>query len=625
LKKTLPLIIMTTLLLSTAVQASFLDDVLQFFGLSSEETLSLETQTQLVSTSGSNSLEVIQEDTILNTTLTFLNATYIELEISIRDEASPPGGYKWDMALCNIDGVDTLQYQNEDTGGGFDNAFPITVIEQKISDFGLPSSWCNETSGQGYVLFSSGGKNQLPEKIRLLLPEDFQEASVYYGDGTGILIFSANKGLSRPETPHFITTLNGIQHTVAKDDGNDFHYLNDTSGWENAASVQVSSSTTKTQMIFVNSSQHVVMMDMNGGHQRLQFFSMPDNESYFQAGDFDQVLLRTGTNNVLEYGEFDAVFDENDIMHVCITTAEWEDVTTNDFLQYFNHTPGDTDPHNDDYINLSIDATNDVDYCQIYRNETTGDMIIFGTGNDENDIDYWVSNATENFTTRRNFHTGGHEFIDVTSCESDGNTHIFVSSRQTANEALQFLNATLNDLSNPTFQTLIDGTTGTYSDISIQASPGCENIFITFKNETVGDDPGMFMNSTDLGATWTEPIQIVTSDVNTGPFMDTKTRYSANFWETGIMNFTYTNATGVYVDHITFNPIPGDAAVAISYTDPSDVDNAVVERNWTYINLSVTNTSTIDTVTLDWNGTNITIWGDGLVGLWNLDGDVTDL
>jgi len=62
----------------------------------------------------------------------------------------------------------------------------------------------------------------------------------------------------------------------------------------------------------------------------------------------------------------------------------------------------------------------------------------------------------------------------------------------------------------------------------------------------------------------------------------------------------------------------------ISFTGQTDADNAVVTRNHTFINLSIVNHTTIDTVGIEWNGTNITVWGDGLVGLWHLNNDTLD-
>lgn len=78
-------------------------------------------------------------------------------------------------------------------------------------------------------------------------------------------------------------------------------------------------------------------------------------------------------------------------------------------------------------------------------------------------------------------------------------------------------------------------------------------------------------------------------------------------------------------NHTDFFPLAA-SSLNISFTTPTDADNTVTTngRNHTYINLSVTNRTTIDTVGVDWNGTNITVWGDDLVGLWHLNNDTED-
>jgi len=69
----------------------------------------------------------------------------------------------------------------------------------------------------------------------------------------------------------------------------------------------------------------------------------------------------------------------------------------------------------------------------------------------------------------------------------------------------------------------------------------------------------------------------------------------------------------------------GVTTLGINFTTPIDANNSFINsRNWTYINLSVINNNIGDTIIINWNGTNITVWDKNLVALWHLDNDTSD-
>ena len=103
-------------------------------------------------------------------------------EITINKKTGLSKNYKWNSVMCS-NNSNGLKYQNEDNNGGFTYATWINLPYQKISNFGLPATWCSETNNYGYVLFSSGSEKQLPKKYRINLTND---AWFYAGSGTEI-------------------------------------------------------------------------------------------------------------------------------------------------------------------------------------------------------------------------------------------------------------------------------------------------------------------------------------------------------------------------------------------------------------------------------------------------------
>jgi len=80
--------------------------------------------------------------------------------------------------------ISILQYMNEDNGGGFQFSTAIDVNYDLLTNYGLDPSWCSETDGYGYMLFSGGSLNQLPKTIKIILPENASQYIIYSGTGS---------------------------------------------------------------------------------------------------------------------------------------------------------------------------------------------------------------------------------------------------------------------------------------------------------------------------------------------------------------------------------------------------------------------------------------------------------
>jgi len=109
-------------------------------------------------------------------------------------------------------------------------------------------------------------------------------------------------------------------------------------------------------------------------------------------------------------------------------------------------------------------------------------------------------------------------------------------------------------------------------------------------------------------------------------------RYYANITDNAPGEYTYyarvndtsgsSNQTETRTVVFTNNPV-------ITFVSPTDGNGTTItDRNFTYVNVSIENATSLDTVGIEWsNGTtpvNVTVFGGGLVGLWDLDNNTLD-
>ncbi len=97
-------------------------------------------------------------------TTNIINVDEITLQLGITNTNG--GGYKFHSAICNLSNVDSIGLQIKD------NAEQWTSIGNanygKLTDYGMPETWCEETNNEGFILFSSGSKDV---DYRLTFPE----------------------------------------------------------------------------------------------------------------------------------------------------------------------------------------------------------------------------------------------------------------------------------------------------------------------------------------------------------------------------------------------------------------------------------------------------------------------
>lgn len=119
----------------------------------------------------------------LISTFTYLDENTIE--IYINDTKKRLGNDKWVSAICNISGIDTiLKSEYNPSTEVWTNTGELN--HDLLLNYGLPSDWCNETGGYGFILFSAGTGDR---QYRLHLPNGEKELSIKAGSGTETLTF----------------------------------------------------------------------------------------------------------------------------------------------------------------------------------------------------------------------------------------------------------------------------------------------------------------------------------------------------------------------------------------------------------------------------------------------------
>ena len=149
-----------------------------------------------------------------------------------------------------------------------------------------------------------------------------------------------------------------------------------------------------------------------------------------------------------------------------------------------------------------------------------------------------------------------------------------------------------------------------------------ETIWVFAVDDTDNQDI-FYTNSTDGGETWATPV-LWQDEAGVA-----EVKYLSAYFDNTTCNIGVTWLNGssspfsVMFDNFTTGGCK--PKLEINYTAPTDIDNAIItDRNNTYINLSIVNYTAIDTVKIEWNGTNITLYDDSLVLALNFNNNTDD-
>lgn len=378
--------------------------------------------------------ELEQEDVDIYTEVEVINETVLEITVNAKHELN--GNYKWDMAICNISGIKSLKYMEEDAQGGFEYSDLEDLNYIKLEYEGLPSNWCEETDGYGFVLFSSGSKNQLPEHFRIIFPEGEKEFKMFTGSGTEVLIgISASAGMFGGYNEKIIKDSNEDFHLLLRDVDSDIQYANSSDDGVTWTTNDLKDAQTANYInLLINSTDGLWAIWADTSASDIYYSTSSD---YGVTWSTPAIILGFDGNLTHKFDDVSAVMDDNDNIHICVITSEWDDDSNNDWLVYFNYSSSSGWLENLEWVNQ--DATDDTDSCDI-ETDSNGVVYIVGYGGDDDCIDLWTSTGTG---------WGGENRIEIHTSDTDSFPGIFIDKNdkivvvfETGSSDLGFANST---------------------------------------------------------------------------------------------------------------------------------------------------------------------------------------
>lgn len=314
------------------------------------------------------SFDFLSEDTYIDANIYTINKTHIEL--SLDDRNNLPNGYKWYSAVCNINGVDSLKYMNEDNQGGFNYSTAINLNYGYLPFYGLPNTWCVETNGMGYVLFSSGSKNDFPAYFRIILPQTAEHFKFYAGDGTVVIdSTTGNSATAESHMPSIVKDSYGRLHVAYLESGSELGYsYSDDNGTTWTSKALTSSNTLGWVGINIDSTDKIYITYFNdSGSDTFEFITSID-----RGNTWGERTVAAGMNIVKDYEYPSCDIDNNDILWCCIVE------TTDDIVYYVNSTNWNTTHLLDNsQFSLACDVSIDIDGCVYMLVSSSNNLTLF--------------------------------------------------------------------------------------------------------------------------------------------------------------------------------------------------------------------------------------------------------
>lgn len=287
----------------------------------------------------------------------------MELTIDENEFSTTPANYKWDMVVCTDE--DGLNYMVEDSGGGFQYADWEALYYGNVIDEGMNETWCN--GGNGYILFSSGGKNQFPKTFRLDL-SNLTTFELYAGTGSVVVNATGSSdstGYSAQD--HICRTSNGDLHTVFQDDGSDLWYQhsNDSGVNWNASGGELLTGTVTFQQVVCTPNDYIYAMYIDG----------LDVDMYYSDDNGDSFIGPTTVeDDIASFYSLSCATDSNSVVHCCMKDSSSD-------LAYVN-----TSVLNGGY---EVDST-DTEFCDIAV-DSDDNLYIVRTEDGTDDLDIFQS------------------------------------------------------------------------------------------------------------------------------------------------------------------------------------------------------------------------------------------
>lgn len=532
-----------------------------------------------------------------------------EFLVTMQSKRKLEKNYLWNTVLCDIPNVDTIEVKDLINSTREEEGL---IDKTEIDLIGLPTEWCGNKN-VGYVIKSFQNETQLQTGFTFTIPQTVKNFTLKIGNQSQTIIGGTGSTNNlNDENPNVLKDRAGNYHIVMHDGGQDLRYGRSTDGGETwSVSDDLFLSTLLDDMnILQNTTGGLWLLwnDDTGGLEDEYFMTSTNDGFTWSTAQIITGFDGDANNN---FQDMAATIDSNDVIHICVVTTEWDGVTANDFLMYANYTSSGWSGR----VNVSTTSTDDVDKCDIGVDSDNLPYIV-ATGTDGDDLEIWNKGV---------WGDNAEIVIDLSSSVSntaifiDDLDNIFVTAQYGSN--IKIFNSTEADPTSWTEITLSTDTDQT-NPVPIRVLQNEIIVLSSFISTSDGQSNISSFNSTDGGATYGAMVPYQTNWSASGVSVSSSPRGDNTRWNKvdNRFDYIYYNSTD---DNLYFGTFPLQG-IQIGFIDPTPADNTAQDDNFTFIRAEINESIPLDSVTLEWNGTNITVWGDGLVGLWHLDNDTSD-
>src|SRR3989339_588790 len=506
---------------------------------------------------------------------------------SIIEKQELPEDFTFDIAICdNIGEVDFKDNAGLKGKGKIKEKISASQSKKAIKKKAR-HNWCSETSNNAYMLEENAGKAEINNDYLIYIPKNESNFTIYAGSGTQVIIATVDTSAKGDSwNRKIVRDSAGTLHMVYSDANDDPIYVNSTDGgltWSTPQVIGAASAGTVNLLIDSNDKMYAIW---NTGGFRLDWATKP------AGSPRSSLSIMPGFGGDLQdrFNSVDADISSTDTIHIAVTTTEFHDVTTHDFILYSNYTP-----EQGWYGDGTVVGFGDVVYNGTWILNDTAALAGGGFGTDiivDSSDNVWVSTRQNtlgdtivwkkaengswpNYQTLRTDNSG------IGAMSASLNRDIVYAGYVAASAQLGFSNFTSASWDTNAATMVVD-TQRTDSVSMLASSCPDESLYILYEDDTTGAGTMIvrFANSSDNGTTWTKSSIVTGLSANSIPSLRGSTWPAFNRLN-GTIHYIYYNSSnqGLYFDTIDV-PCPavggGDA----------------ISPSWRYNSTNVTATTT---------------------------------
>ena len=404
--------------------------------------------------------DVIKNDDYINVDIKEIDSETIELTINSKKDI--PEEYEWDMALCDVNGVDEVKKIKD--------KYKEIKSKEKIKD-----GWCIDQEGNGYNLLKAMKKQDLPYTMRFEIPDDAEEFKLLIGNGTvEIDVTAGSLATAYVMNDNICRTSDGNLHVVYEDYGGDAYYTySDDEGdsWSGT-------------LINDGGSSKVGIVCKPDGNLTIYWYYYSSGY-YFYAKDSNDGGSTWGTSYLLYTGvSYPSCQSDSDGVVHCV-------ITDGDEAFYINS----SNPGNE--ITVNDNTADDSDFCDIEIDQNDC-IYIACMGSDGDDLDVW-SPCLDGFGDTNRIQINDADYVSASGLANGYGLSISIRDNQLFsvfidNSDLQLCNTSLTNINVSDCQE-IDSAASYMPDIAIDSTGG---IHIIYLSNSYGNTAYIsFANSTD--------------------------------------------------------------------------------------------------------------------------------